>query len=88
MNSLAAIDLEVALLCVAQRKPMSIFPSWFFNCSLSDLFLFFSVSKSGLLLRTAAVIMRAYKKENKTLLWRQITLIETIFFTDDWQTEN
>lgn len=67
MNSLAAIDLEVALLSVAQRKLIRhierfvYFP--FMVPTLNDLIGFnsFSVSKPGLLLRTAAVIMRAYR---------------------------
>lgn len=65
MNSLAAIDLEVALLSVAQLiRHMEIFVHYSFMVStvgyLICFHLFFSVSKPGLLLRTAAVIMRAY----------------------------
>lgn len=66
MNSLAAIDLEVALLSVAQRKLIGHmerfvhFPFMVSTLSYLTGFYSFPVSKPGLLLRTAAVIMRAY----------------------------
>lgn len=100
MNSLAAIVLKIALSSVAERKlnwsfgDICIFSLHGFNCSLSDFFFFFNKqtwSSPEDCCSYHAGILIIFKKrkhnKNKTLLWRQITLIETIC-TDDWQTEN